>query len=57
MVSGGWEIEMSDGREERAEQEARRDWERRELERRERLREYIPPLDRERDWEPERRDS
>ena len=53
---------MSDGREERQEQEARREWERkdlerRELERRERGREYVPALDRERDWEPERRDS
>ena len=55
---------MSDGREERAEQEARRAWERQELERldserlrRERAREYVPDNFSERDGEPERRDS
>ena len=53
---------MSDGREERAEQEARRAWERQELERldrarRERAREYVPDNISERDGEPERRDS
>lgn len=46
---------MSDGREERAEQEARREWQRKEAERRERPREYVPEP--EGDWEPERRDS
>ena len=48
---------MSDGREEREEQEKRREWERQESQRREKAGEYVPPLDRERDWEPERRDS
>lgn len=46
---------MSDGREERAEQEARREWERKEAERRELPREYVPVPEQE--WEPERRDS
>jgi hypothetical protein len=48
---------MSDGREEREEQEKRREWEQQEMKRRERAREYVPPLDREGDWAPERRDS
>ncbi len=42
---------MSDGREEREEQEKRREWERQERAKRE----YVP--DRDEDWEPERRDS
>ena len=52
---------MSDGREERAEQEARREWERQDRElqeqaRRNRAAEYVPAGG-ERDWEPERDDS
>jgi hypothetical protein len=46
---------MSDGREEREEQEKRREWERQEIERAKR--EYVPGPDRDEDWEPERRDS
>lgn len=46
---------MSDGREEREEQERRREWERQEVERAKR--EYVPGRDRDEDWEPERRDS
>ena len=46
---------MSDGREEREEQERRREWERQEAGRAKR--EYVPGQDRDWDWEPERRDS
>jgi hypothetical protein len=48
---------MSDGREEREERERRREWEKKELEKKEKARDYVPASDRESDWKPERRDS
>jgi hypothetical protein len=48
---------MSDGREEREERERRREWEKKELEKKEKARDYVPASDWESDWKPERRDS